>query len=124
MPRPLLYTEIVPSATLMSTFKVSIVGSLICTPSWKSHPHRVVKGGLYLVVSGIDENFVDYFEESWHIFHFAKYHTVSICVVRPHVLCDCLDAADVGIWTSENMVDLRKLKKGLSSYIASYKGSC
>lgn len=67
-----------------------------------------------LVISCVDQNFVDNLEETRDIFNLSVHHTFGIRVKRPHGLGDSLYAANVRIGSLEDMLDLRKLQYTVS----------
>lgn len=58
------------------------------------------------MVCGIDENFVDNFEESRDIFDLSVDHPLLLRVVRPHNLTHKFDASYVHIRALQDMLKL------------------
>lgn len=68
---------------------------------------KINNGGLYLVICGVDEDFVDDLEETRHVFDLSVYHTIGSLVVGPHELCDSFYAPNVRIWAFQDVLELR-----------------
>ena len=58
----------------------------------------------YLVVGRIDNNLIYYLEEARYVLDVPLHHTLGIRVIRPDILGYELHAADVRVWTFENML--------------------
>jgi hypothetical protein len=64
-----------------------------------------------LVVSSIDKNLVENLEETRNEGNLPVDHALRLGVIHPHGLLVSLDTADVCIWSSEYVFQLRELKQ-------------
>jgi hypothetical protein len=62
-----------------------------------------------LVVGSVDQNFVNYLEETWYVFDVTVYHALILRVICPGHLRDRLKATNVSIRTLQDVLDLREL---------------
>ena len=63
----------------------------------------------HLIVGSVYENLVHNLEETGHVGNLAIDHTFGLRVPDPHRLRDLLYAADVGVRSFENVLELREL---------------
>ena len=58
------------------------------------------------MISSVDENFVEYLEESGDIFNLPVYHPLMFRVIRPHNLTCEFDTPYVHVRTLQDMLKL------------------
>jgi hypothetical protein len=66
-------------------------------------------GTNHLVVGRVDQNLVHYLEEAGHVLDVPLDHTFRIRVICPNVLRHKFYAANVRIWSLENVLQLGEL---------------
>ena len=65
----------------------------------------------YLVIRRVDEDFVDNLEEAGYVLDGAMDHALLLCIVGPHGLLNRLHAANVRVWTLQDMLQLSELTR-------------
>jgi hypothetical protein len=66
-------------------------------------------GNNHLVVGRVDQNFVHYLKEARNVLDVPLNHTFRFGIIRPNMLRYKLHAANVRIWSLENVLQLGEL---------------
>ena len=62
---------------------------------------------ILLIICGVDKDLVEYFVESGDVTDFAKLHTLLLTVEDPHLPLGPLGRSNIGVWSLDDVLEMR-----------------